>query len=124
MSNCSCIYVDAFDSGPDFYDQRMPIARKEHICGECGRTIKSGEIYETFSGKWELNFSTYKTCNDCVSIRDAFFCESWFFGSIHEYLWEHIEAVNGQISSDCILSLTPGAKEIVLNMIDRLWEEE
>lgn len=123
MSDCSCIYVDA-DDGPDFYNERMPIARKEHICCECSRKIERGETYENFSGKWDFTFSSFKTCIDCLSIRHAFFCESWIFGEIYEDLWEHISEVDGQISTDCILSLSPRAKETVLDMIDRLWEDE
>ena len=124
MSDCSCIYIDA-DDEPQFYNQRLPIARKEHTCGECGRKIEPGETYENFSAKWDsIGFFTYKTCNDCLSIRHAFFCESWIAGEIYENLWEHISEVDGQISTDCILSLTPKAKERVLDMIDTLWEDE
>ena len=123
MTDCSCIYVDS-DNAPDFYRDRMLIARKEHTCGECGRTIEPGETYETFSGKWNFTFSTHKTCIECLSIRNAFFCESWIFGKIHEDLWEHIMDLAGQISAECILSLSPRAKEKVLDMIDRLWEDE
>lgn len=123
MSDCSCVYVDSYDSQPEFYNEKMPIARKQHICGECGRKIERGEPYENFSGKWEDTFSTYKTCNNCLSIRDEFFCEGWSFGFLYENLWEHIREIDGQISGECILSLTLGAKETVLDMIDRLWEE-
>jgi hypothetical protein len=76
------------------------------------------------AGIWDGIFNTHKTCNDCLSIRNEFFCEGWFYGFIYENFWEHIREVAGQISTDCILSLTPGAKERVLDMIDRLWEDE
>ena len=123
MSDCSCIYIDA-DVEPEFCNQRLPIARKEHTCCECARKIEPGETYEAFSGKWEGDFHTFKTCTDCLSIRHAFFCESWICGETYQDLWEHISEVDGQISTDCILSLSPRAKERVLDMIDRLWEDE
>lgn len=123
MSDCSCVYLDV-DNRPRCYTEKMPIARKEHICGECGRKIEIGEKYENMAGIWEHGFDNYKTCIDCLSIRKEFFCDGWFYGLIYEDLWEHISEVDGQISADCILSLSPRAKETVLDMIDRLWEDE
>ena len=123
MSDCSCIYVDS-DNRPEFYSERRPFARKEHTCYECGRKIEIGEKYENVAGKWGDGFSNYKTCIDCLSIRDQFFCQGFFYGELCNDLWEHISEMAGQISADCILELTPGARDRVLDMIDRLWEDE
>jgi len=49
-----------------------PIAKKEHECCECGRTIKIGEKYSYFVGCWNdyyyncgNQFGAYKTCLEC-----------------------------------------------------------
>ena len=120
MSNCSCIYV-AVDDFAKFYSIKIRKARKEYKCSECNRIIEIGEKYEYVRGLWEEGFNTYRTCLDCLSIRNEFFCDGWYYTSLHEYLLEHIRDTGGQISENCILKLTRGAKDIVFNMIDDLW---
>ena len=54
---------------PAIYHQTYPIARKSHICCECGGEIKSGEKYENFWGVWDGEQKTFKTCTECNAIR-------------------------------------------------------
>lgn len=122
MDNCSCIYVNDCESFPDFFTKAIRKARKVHKCGECSREIQPGEKYEYYSGRYEDKFSVYKTCLDCVSIRKAFFCEGYFFEMIHDDLQNHIEYLNGEISEDCIKDLTPGARAIVCELIEKEWK--
>ena len=122
MDTCSCVYIDV-DKGPDFYSERMPIARKSHKCGECGRDILPGEKYECFSGCWDRIFNTHKTCSDCLSIRKTFFCYGCCFGMMLEFLHEHIRDFGGEISSDCIIPLTKAARDKVCDMIEAMWED-
>lgn len=48
-----------------------PVARKEHKCCECGKTIKRGEKYSYFVVVWAdychncKDFGAYKTCLEC-----------------------------------------------------------
>ncbi len=55
-----------------FRRETEPIARKEHKCCECGRTIKIGEKYSYFVGLWgdyysydDNQFDVFKTCLEC-----------------------------------------------------------
>lgn len=60
--------IDDYDSyGTWLKDLKLRIARKEHRCGDCGRTIAKGEQY-TY-GVWleEGDFFTVKVCAHCVT---------------------------------------------------------
>jgi hypothetical protein len=123
MSECSCVYVDYGDPMPEFYTTRKPTAKKEHKCCECHRTIKPSEKYEYVSGLWEKNFLILKTCSDCLSIRNEFFCEGWLYEDMKEALQEHLNSMDGNINEDCLSALTPGARVFVCNMIEEIWED-
>ena len=123
MSNCSCIYVDDYDTA-DFHKSVKRKAIKEHKCCECGRTIERGEIYEYVSAKYDGRIDTFKTCLDCLSIRDVFFCNGWLYEGMKEALWEHLlEMSFGEIPEDCIAELTPGGQALVCGMIEEIWED-
>jgi hypothetical protein len=117
---CSCVYVEA-DSYWDFANFRMLIARKIHKCHECGREIAPGEKYENLSGMCEGDFLTHKTCADCLSIRDAFYCHGWQFETVLENLRDYIHDSQGDVKEDCLRRLTPKAREIVCGMIEDAW---
>jgi hypothetical protein len=119
MNNCACIYVGDFDPA-EFYNARIVIAKKKHKCGECGKEILPSSKYEYVAGSWEGIFSTNKTCFICLEIRNVFFCDGWFFGQIHEHLWEHIQEMDGKIEKDCLCDLSFKAKGVVYEMIARV----
>ena len=119
--SCSCVYVDGYEL-PEFSDSRIYKAKKDHVCTECYRKILPGEKYERVFGKWDGAVETYKTCSDCLSVRDVFFCGSWGYTSIWEDLYSHI--AEGSIDSDCLVALTPRAREKVCEMIEESWEED
>jgi len=123
--NCSCVYVgfDTYDT-PEFHKAIIRKAIKEHKCCECNRIISIGEKYENVSGSWDGHFSTYKTCEDCLSIRNELFCEGWFYEQIFEYLHEYLNECNGEVPAECLLSLTPNAMTKVCGMIDEIWEDD
>lgn len=61
-----------WENGPEsrliFSKNSEPVAKKEHECCECGKTIKIGEKYSYFVGCWNDDgnqFGTYKTCSEC-----------------------------------------------------------
>jgi len=125
MSDCGCIYVTADWYLPTFYSIKKPKARKEHTCNECGQTIKVGDHYEKVTAKWPEDsgrIRTYKTCLNCLTIRDSFFCEHFYFGNIWDEMREHISEFDGQISEDCIAKLHKGARDILCEAIQEFWE--
>ena len=123
--NCDC-YCDASGYSGDndfchFISKSNPVAKKEHICTECKRVIKKGEQYEYWfvvCGKP----STYKTCIDCISVRNVFFRNNWTFTEIYWDLCDFIIEIDGDISSDCIRKLTPAARIKICDMIEEAWE--
>jgi hypothetical protein len=85
--SCADVCLD-MDCGHDneFYAESWRVARREHRCCECRRTIRPGERYQRASGKSDGDFWMAKTCAQCAEIRKAFVCGSWEF----ERLWECI----------------------------------
>lgn len=87
MHECCCIDNEE----AEFYDQRIVKARKIHHCCECHDIIKPEDYYEKTVGKWEGNWSEFKTCIICKRIRDDFFqC-----GYTHEWLKEELRECHG-----------------------------
>ncbi len=123
MAECACICIDNNDDYPEIHSEKRQKARKEHKCCECGRVIEKGETYECASGKWEGDFRVYKTCEECLDIRSTFFCGGFTYTCVHEYLWNHLQEMDGEISKDCLAELDTKANEIVCNMIKRIQEE-
>jgi len=102
----------------------MPTARKQHKCGECARAILPGERYEYATGIWDDGPSTHKTCSDCLSMRAAFFCDSWDYGELWADLREHLCEMDGNIQTECLQELTALAREKVIKMLDEIIGEE
>ena len=121
MNDCSCVYVDGYDS-PELYNSKIRKAKKRHRCCECGRVIKIEEKYEVVEAKYSDVFETFKTCEDCLTVRASFFCS----GAVHCCMWEdlreHLQAIDGEISSDCLIPLTKRARDRVCDMIEKVWE--
>ena len=63
---CYC----SIDDGPSVYWEHWPIAKKQHVCCECGSTIDPGEKYYLLKGIWEGDFETYKQCRICKNVWD------------------------------------------------------
>ena len=119
---CSCINIDV-DAPMTMLKQKHFRASKDHVCSECGKTINKGERYLYEVGSYEGRLLYYKTCPDCESIRDAFFCNGWWFGNIRDDLVDHIDYMGGDISEDCISPLTPPARDFVCDRIEMYWRE-
>lgn len=123
MTDCACIVVDDYDA-PSFYERRTRKARVTHTCFECGREISPGETYEAAVGCWNGKVDVFKTCADCLSIREAFFCDGFEHGGMWETMWDHIRALDGEIPSSCLTPLTPKAREDVCEQIEACWGED
>lgn len=59
---CDC---DDFER-PSFYRSVTRVARKRHRCSECGGLITPNSRYQYSCGVWEGEWSSYKTCLNCV----------------------------------------------------------
>ena len=121
---CGCS-IDSYsdDYSCAFHTTSMRKARKEHVCGECGRKIAKGETYEVSKGRFEGTFDTNKTCTDCLSLREAFFC-SWSYSTLwHDFECEARELPQ-EISYDAIARLTPVARAKACEIIEQVWSDE
>lgn len=74
---------------PDAYCVVKPIARKEHRCGECGRTILVGEPYERHSMVFEGTASHHAVCTHCAVLTEWLVIECG--GTITHEMIEDIE---------------------------------
>jgi hypothetical protein len=80
--------------GPVCYTDKWRISRKPHRCCECGGIIFYKERYNYFSGIWDGEANSYKTCQDCCDIRDAIrstcsYDEAPCFGELYSYIGEY-----------------------------------
>ena len=122
MSGCACSIEIDHDVRTEFFSASDYTARKEHHCFECQRVIKIDENYRREAGKWDGFFAEYKTCTECIEIRDAFFCTS-SFGTLLSDFRESIMDNGGSYSDECVLALSPKAREKVCDIIQEEWDE-
>lgn len=88
LISCDCS-VDDYEAAK-VCTVRMVRARKQHACGECRRTIETGEQYEVVKGLWGDRWETHKTCLGCTRIRQHFCSGGWFYGALPELIEECI----------------------------------
>lgn len=71
--------------------ERQPIARIQHRCDECKRTIEPGERYRSESMIHDGAFRSHKTCAHCEVARLWLNreCGGWVFGAVLEDIIEH-----------------------------------
>ena len=84
-------YCD-FDA-PQFYNESMPKARKQHIFCECGSAIDPGEKYWRIDGMWD-EFETFKMCLICRKIADLAYDDGHdciAFGCLYETVGSEYE---------------------------------
>lgn len=73
----------------DVYSVVSPVARKEHRCGECGRTILVGEPYERHSMVYDGSASSHAVCTHCAVLTEWLVVECG--GAITHEMIEDIE---------------------------------
>lgn len=86
---------------PEFWDGRDVVARKSHICDECGETINLGDSYHYETYLWEGTFDQQHTCERCIDLRDSYTALGYCCPSGN--LWsDHLEMLveKGQGDSD------------------------
>jgi len=57
-----------------------PTARKQHVCEDCGRIIRSGEKYRRTAGLDGGTAWTYKECRHCSATLSL-----WYGEIVHDY---------------------------------------
>jgi hypothetical protein len=65
----TCAYADTYMEPDDLcfaWDERVVVARKPHVCGECGAAITPRERYGRASGVTDTGPHTWKRCMACV----------------------------------------------------------
>jgi len=99
------------------------IARKNHRCSECNEIIKAGNPYQYKFYIYEDSKTSHRTCMDCISVRNLFFCEGFVFEQMWNDLEDYIFETNGQILCCDIRKLTPKATGRVFRMIEKRWKQ-
>lgn len=87
-----------FDGHATIYNEpKMVKGRKDHVCYECGCTIKAGERHEYHSQLFEGQWFTPRTCQGCLDLMAwvgahiPCYLECRMFGEMHERAEEAIE---------------------------------
>lgn len=109
-----CLDPGDYDA-PLMYHENIVCARKTHKCCECNRDIKPSAEYQRVTGKWYDSFDTYRTCLDCMHIRDAFRCGGGFlFGQ----LWESLHEYRNDVNTGCVAKIkTISAKQYYMDWL-------
>lgn len=82
----------AEDADPwTLYESDERVARKEHRCGECWRTIRVGESHHWAHGLVTGQWTTHRTCAHCAAAAVWLerTCHGWIYGEVCEELVEH-----------------------------------
>uniref|UniRef100_A0A6M3LSS3 Uncharacterized protein n=1 Tax=viral metagenome TaxID=1070528 RepID=A0A6M3LSS3_9ZZZZ len=84
--------------------ERYCIARQEHICIECGKTIKVGETFhlirQMMSAPKGKRWRIWKTCQTCAIMREQLSCEEgYYIGAMRDLLKEYygIDYITGEL---------------------------
>jgi len=75
MISCDCGYNDG---GSTCLSELFPKAKKQYECCECFGSIQPGEKYHKYTGTYEGELFSEKTCMPCYGIRRDFCCEFTF----------------------------------------------
>ena len=121
--NCTCsIEMDHDEESDMVFEKMLTVNKHPKKCCECGETLEIGDKYYKEIAIWDNESNTYRTCVDCISVRDNIFC-GWNWTTLWEDLQMEIEYGNN-ISESCIAALTPNARIKVCEMIERYWEKK
>lgn len=93
-------------------------------CNECNCDILPGVTHERVIGVWDKKGKLFRTCPDCLSLRENFYQGCFTISYIREGIEDFICEADGEIPESCLSSLTPVAREFVLKIIEDVWEHE
>jgi hypothetical protein len=112
MSDCGVCLTGCEDADTDFVHSKVSVARKLHVCCECGKEIIKGDKYERSSGRTDGDFWSFSTCLICAEIATAFYCTGRWYGGI---LWEEMrEYAFGEMTTGCLERLATAAAKAEL----------
>lgn len=98
------------------------VAEKEYTCCECRKKIDAAGRYELYSANYDDGISEFKTCVNCLSLRNAFF-DNWVFRCIWDDFYEHVSEGRGdEIKWSALSKLTEAAKDMAFDCIETVWE--
>ena len=109
-----CIQIDAL----------TPKAIKLHSCNECNRIIQRGEHYRRDILKYGSKIFHHKYCDNCLSVREVFFSNGWYYEQMWEQMTDFIAESDGRISEYQLTQLTKTARDKILDAIEKYWAEQ
>lgn len=84
-------YIDV--DRPSASTVTRPVARKAHVCEECGHPIRPGQRYVRTTGIWDHEPGSHAQHEDCRALlKDiaSTHCDGvWVFGDLRECVREH-----------------------------------
>jgi len=98
MISCVC---SVYDGPPaEFVSETFVKAAKTHRCCECGDEIKKGERHQVVKGKWDGDFSQFRTCVTCVNVRKSLLNCDVCYGTLWEDIRNALEYEEGADPDD------------------------
>lgn len=82
---------DCSDGYPSVYHSKQVVGRKDYKCCECGVALPKGTKHEYVWGLWDGSSGTYRTCLDCVAVRDRVSAEVEDFCYSHGNFFTQLE---------------------------------
>ena len=118
MADCGvCLYGCDDGDAPDLYNVYIVRARKRHVCCECRCAIQVGDDHEVARGRWDGQFTAFRTCLDCEDIATALSCDG---SRMHGGLWEAMGDIRHEIGFACLSKLTrPSAKAKLQDYVNK-----
>jgi len=80
---------------PQIFNRYLRKARKQHLCCECRKPIKTGDTYWFARGLWDHRWGTYKVCVPCEKLRAQIHKEC-DFASDEAIAFEHLSEAAGE----------------------------
>ena len=117
---CACISAH-IDDESEVLSCKTVTAKKNHSCCECGIQIEPGSRYWNEKTVYDGKYDRYKTCLDCMSVREHLLCDFYY-----EMIWETVREFIIEYPEDLpwakIGRLTPAARAKVCDIIKEAWE--
>lgn len=121
--SCSISSGSAECEFDDILSRKLIKSKSVHKCGECGRNIPAGELYELYRAVFDGQQCRYKTCRDCLSFRENFF-DDFMFESLWEHFEDHMDECGWQVPEACLSRVTPRTRSKICEKIETYWEDE
>jgi len=123
---CTCqIEIEHYEGDDEecemVFEKSLTICKNHRACCECGIRLLPGTSYRKEIVRYDESVSTYRTCMDCLSIRNNIFC-GWTWTCLLDDLYAEIEE-GRDISESCMTALTKTAREKACEMIEERWRK-